>query len=60
MKRALSDPSTEEPPMEISPEADAAMRDLVELFSDPVVVSQARLRCSTDGPDEFDVQPVRL
>jgi hypothetical protein len=35
--------------------ADAAMRDLVELFSDPVVVSQARLRCSTDGPDEIDV-----
>jgi hypothetical protein len=55
MKRALSDPSTEEPPIEISPEADAAMRDLVELFSDPVVVSQARHRCSTDGPDEFDV-----
>jgi hypothetical protein len=45
----------EVPPIEISPEADAAMRDLVELFSDPVVVSQARLRCSTDGPDEFDV-----
>jgi hypothetical protein len=40
---------------EISPALDAAMRDLVELFSDPVVVSQARLRCSTDGPDEFDV-----
>jgi hypothetical protein len=55
MKRALSDPSTEEPPIEISPEADAAMRDLVELFSDPVVVSQARLRCSTEGPDEIDV-----
>jgi hypothetical protein len=55
MKRALSDPSTEEPPIEISPEADAAMRDLVELFSDPVVVSQARLRCSTGGPDEIEV-----
>jgi hypothetical protein len=52
----LNAPQEVEPLAEISPAADAAMRDLVELFSDPVVVSQARLRCSTDGPDEFDVQ----
>jgi hypothetical protein len=55
MKQSLNVPEAEEPPEELSPAADAAMRDLVELFSDPVVVSQARLRCSTDGPDEFDV-----
>ena len=45
----------EEPPEEISPAADEAMRKLVELFSDPAVASQARFRCSTEGPDEIDV-----
>jgi hypothetical protein len=55
MKRALSDPSTEEPPIEISPEADAAMRDLVELFSDPAIAAHARFSCSTEGPDEIEV-----
>ena len=45
----------EEPPIEISPEADAAMRELVELFSDPAVVARASFRCSTEGPTEFDV-----
>jgi hypothetical protein len=48
-------PPDEEPPMEISPEADAAMQELVELFSDPSLRSKARLRCPVEGPDEFDV-----
>jgi hypothetical protein len=29
--------------------------DLKELFSDPAIAAQARFRCSTEGPDEFDV-----
>jgi hypothetical protein len=33
MKRTVNDP----PPKEISPEADAAMKKLVELFSDPAI-----------------------
>jgi hypothetical protein len=41
--------------MEISPEADAAMQELVELFSDPSLRSKARLRCPVEGPDEFEV-----
>ena len=45
----------EVPPEEISPALDAAMRELKELFSNPAVVSQARLCCSTEGPTEFDV-----
>ena len=45
----------EEPPEEISPAADAAMRKLVKLFSDPAIAAQARFRCSTEGPDEMDV-----
>ena len=45
----------EEPPEEISPAADEAMRKLVELFSAPTVASQARFRCSTEGPTEVDV-----
>ena len=45
----------EDPPEEISPALDAAMRELKELFSNPAVVSQARLCCSTEGPTEFDV-----
>jgi hypothetical protein len=41
--------------MEISPEADAAMRALKELFSDPKIRSTASFRCCTEGPTEFDV-----
>jgi hypothetical protein len=48
-------PLEEGPPIEVSPEADAAMASLVELFSDPNLASKARFRCSTEGPDEFDV-----
>ncbi len=55
MKRTLNDPPTEEPPIEISREADAAMRDLKELFSDPKIHSTASFRCCTEGPTEFDV-----
>jgi hypothetical protein len=47
-------PQAEEPPEEISPALDAAMRELKELFSDPAVASQARFRCSTEGPTELD------
>jgi hypothetical protein len=28
---------------------------LTEIFSDPSLRSKARFRCSTEGPDEFDV-----
>ena len=31
------------------------MKKLVELFSDPSLASQARLRCSVEGPDDFDL-----
>jgi hypothetical protein len=55
MKRALSDPSTQEPAIEISPEADAAMAELVKIFSDPNLPTKPRFRCCVDGPDEFDV-----
>src|SRR5262252_7825773 len=55
MKRTSNDPPIEEPPIEISPEAEAAMRELVELFSDPSLASKARFRCGVEGPDEFDV-----
>jgi hypothetical protein len=55
MKRALNDPPTGEPPIEISPELDAAMRELKELFSDPRIQSTASFRCCTEGPDEFEV-----
>jgi hypothetical protein len=48
-------PPEKEPPIEISPAADEAMRELVELFSDPSLASKARFRCGTEGPDEFDV-----
>jgi len=51
----LNAPQEEEPPEEISPAADAAMRKLKELFSDPAIAAQARFRCSTEGPDEIDV-----
>jgi hypothetical protein len=53
MKRALNGLPTGEP--EISPEADAAMRELKELFSDPKIQSTASLRCCTEGPTELDV-----
>jgi len=55
MKRTSNDPPIEEPPIEISPEAEAAMRELVELFSDPSLASKARFRCGVEGPDEFDI-----
>jgi hypothetical protein len=55
MKRILSDPSTEETPIEISPEADAAMAELVKIFSDPNLPTKPRFRCGVDGPDEFDL-----
>ena len=45
----------EEPELKVSPAAAEAMAKLVELFSDPSVLSQARFRCCTGGPDEFDV-----
>jgi hypothetical protein len=45
----------EEPELKASPAADEAMAKLVELFSDPSLSSKARFRCSTEGPDEFDV-----
>jgi hypothetical protein len=41
MKQSLNMPQAEEHPEEISPAADAAMRRLVELFSDPAVVARA-------------------
>ena len=47
--------NTKEPDLKVSPEADAAMAELVELFSDPSLASKARFRCGTEGPDEFDV-----
>ena len=55
MKRTLNDPKTQEPPIEISPEADAAMAELVKIFSDPNLPTKPRFRCGVEGPDEFDV-----
>ena len=55
MRQVLNAPPNEEPPIEISPEADAAMRGLIELFSDPKIRSTASFRCCTDGPTEFDI-----
>ena len=55
MKRTLNAQRNEELAIEISPEADAAMKELVELFSDPSLASQARLRCSVEGPYDFDL-----
>jgi hypothetical protein len=55
MRRVLKPPPNKEPPIEISPEAHAAMKELVELFSDPNLPSKARFRCGVEGPDEFDV-----
>ena len=45
----------EETDLKLSPAADQAMAELVELFSDPSLASKARFRCGTEGPDEFDV-----
>jgi hypothetical protein len=45
----------EEHELKVSPAADEAMAKLVELFSDPSLPSKARLRCSVEGPDDFDV-----
>jgi hypothetical protein len=55
MKRALNAAPNDEPSMEISPETDAAMRALKELFSDPKIRRTASFRCCTEGPTEFDV-----
>jgi hypothetical protein len=55
MKQRLKATPNEEPVIEISPETDAAMRKLVELFSDPAIAAHAHFRCSTEGPTEFDV-----
>jgi hypothetical protein len=54
MKQTLNVPR-EEPPEEISPAADEAMRELVELFSDPTVVARGHFRCSTEGPTDVEV-----
>jgi hypothetical protein len=45
----------EEHDLKVSPAADQAMAELVKLFSDPSLLSKARLRCSVEGPDDFDV-----
>jgi len=47
--------NTKEPDLKVSPAADEAMRELVELFSDPNLPSRARFQCGVEGPDEFDV-----
>jgi hypothetical protein len=39
----------------LPPAAEEAMAKLVEIFSDPSLPSKARLRCSVQGPDDFDV-----
>jgi hypothetical protein len=44
----------EEPELKVSPAADQAMRELVELFSDPAVVARAHFRCSTEGPTDIE------
>ncbi len=49
MKQSLSGPQKEEPSIEISPEAHAAMKELVELFSDPAMLSRARFRAAPKG-----------
>jgi hypothetical protein len=55
MKPVLNATLNEGPSTEISPEADVAMKNLIELFSDPAIAAQARFRCSTEGPDDMDV-----
>jgi hypothetical protein len=39
----------------LQPAAEEAMAKLVEMFLDPSLPSKARLRCSVQGPDDFDV-----
>ena len=39
----------------LPPAAEEAMAKLVEMFFDPSLPSKARLRCSVQGPDDFDV-----
>jgi hypothetical protein len=55
MKRTLNLPQNEEPAMEVSREADAAMAELVKIFSHPNLPTKPRFRCHVEGPDEFDV-----
>jgi hypothetical protein len=45
----------EEPKDKLPPAVDEALTKLTEIFSDPSLHSKARLRCGTEGPDEFDV-----
>jgi hypothetical protein len=45
----------EEPEQRVSPAANQAMAELVKLFSDPNLPSKPRLRCSVEGPDDFDI-----
>jgi len=45
----------EEPELKLSPAADAAMAELVKIFSDPNLPTKPRFRCGVEGPDEFDV-----
>jgi len=45
----------EEPEDKLPPAVDEALTKLTEIFSDPSLQSKARLRCGTEGPDEFDV-----
>ena len=45
----------EEAELKLSPAADEAMAELVELFSDPSLASKAQFRCCVDGPTEFEV-----
>ena len=47
--------NTKELDLKVSPAAHEAMRELVELFSDPNLPSRARFQCGVEGPDEFDV-----
>jgi hypothetical protein len=56
MKRALTVWQKEERAIEMSPEADAAMDQLKELFSDPSMpVPSADFRCNTEGPTEEEI-----
>ena len=45
----------EELELKVSPAADQAMAELVELFSDPNIPSKAQFRCGVEGPTEIDV-----
>ena len=45
----------EEPEEKLPPAVDEALKKLTEIFSDPKLASKARLRCGTEGPDEFDI-----